>query len=125
MGAAGEQLDLEQREAVPLLQHPVMGGDGPRTRFGFFQDIDPVLLLVFFEVSLKRRLPRLRQAMDDAQIILVDFPVPQLVVEDPQGLRVFSRDDDPAGVSVDAVDQRRSERLLPFRICLLYTSRCV
>ena len=50
--------------------------------------------------------------MDDAQIIFLDFPFLQLLVEHPQSHRRLGGNDDAAGVAVDAVDQRRRKALL-------------
>ena len=49
----------------------------------------------------------------DAEVALVDLTIPDLLVDDPQGLGVFGGDDDAAGVAVDAVAQRRGEGVLP------------
>ena len=49
--------------------------------------------------------------MDDAQIPLVDLPVFDLLVQNAQRLGGFRRDDDAAGVSVDAIAKRGRERI--------------
>ena len=52
-------------------------------------------------------------AQGDAQVPLVDLPIPDLLIDDAQGLGVFGGDDDAAGVAVDAVAQGRGEGVLP------------
>ena len=52
-------------------------------------------------------------AQGDAQVPLVDLPVPDFFVDDAQGLGVFGGDDDAAGVAVDAVAQGRGEGVFP------------
>ena len=49
--------------------------------------------------------------MDDTQISLVDLPVFDLLVQNAQRLGGFRRDDDAAGVSVDAIAKRGRERV--------------
>ena len=49
--------------------------------------------------------------MDDTQISLVDLPVFDLLVQNAQRLGGFRCDDDAAGVSVDAIAERRRERV--------------
>lgn len=116
VGAAGKQFDFEQRKTIPRLQHPVTGGYRPCPFFDLFGNIDPILHFIFFKITFQSRLSGFRDTMDDAQVILMDLSPPQLFVEDPQGLCIFSCDDDPDGIAVNAVDQCRREGSLLFRI---------
>ena len=50
--------------------------------------------------------------MDDAEIAFFDLTVFDLLIEDAKSLRIFRRDDDAAGVAVDAVAERGRERIL-------------
>ena len=50
--------------------------------------------------------------MDGAEIPLIDLALLDLFVDDTQCLRCFCRDDDTAGIAVDAVAQRGREGML-------------
>ena len=50
--------------------------------------------------------------MDDAQILLFQLPVLDLLIEDAQRLGGLGGDDDDAGVAVDAVAERGREGML-------------
>ena len=52
-------------------------------------------------------------AQGDAQVALVDLPVPDLLIDDAQGLGIFGGDDEASGVAVDAVAQGRGKGVLP------------
>ena len=54
--------------------------------------------------------------MDDAEVIFLNFPVLQLVVENAQGRGGFGGDDDAAGVPVDPVDQGGGEAVFRRRV---------
>ena len=55
-------------------------------------------------------------AQGDAQVALVDLPVPDLLIDDAQGLGIFGGDDDASGVAVDAVAQGRGKGVLPLLV---------
>ena len=58
--------------------------------------------------------------MEDCQIKFSDLAVPDLLVEDAQGLGIFGGQDDPAGIAVDAVAQGGGEGVLVPGVPLLF-----
>ena len=69
--------------------------------------------LVLQKKALDAALRRLGPPQGDAEIGFLDLVVPDLFVEDAQGLGVLGGDDDAAGVPVNAVAEGGGESVLP------------
>ena len=115
VGPAGDELALHQTEAVPRIQDLVVGLTALGTGLGLVADEDTVFLGILEQIPLEAPLFALGHALDDGKIPLVQLPVLDLLVHDPQGLGGLGGDDDAAGVPVDAVAERRGEGVLPSR----------
>ena len=87
---------------------------------GLCKHPDLVLALIFGHVGGQRRLVFLWSAAEQAEVEFFHLARFHLLVEDPQALRVFGGDHDTAGVAVDAVDERRRERLVRFGIIFAF-----
>ena len=112
MSPAREQLDLNEAQAA------VLGEDGVLCAYllcalgAALADGDLVFLLILGEPALEHAALLLHGAVDNAEIIFLQLPVLELLVEYTQALGVLSGDDYAPGVAVDAVDERRGEGLL-------------
>ena len=73
---------------------------------------------VLEQIPLQPALGGLRPAGDDAEVGFFDLAVADFVVQNAQRLGIFRRDDDAAGVAVDAVAQRGGEGVFGLRIPL-------
>ena len=113
VGAARQQLDLQQGQLPPGLQGPVAGDGGFPAGHRPVIDRHLLFLLVLQQEAGHLPLRGTGAAQGDAQVPLVDLPVPDFFVDDAQGLGVFGGNDDAAGVPVDAVAQGRGEGVLP------------
>ena len=109
MGAPRFQPTFHQAQAAPAHEGAVIRHGGPRPGLRAAAHIDPVLLRVLEKKTLQGPFRRAGNAQHGAEIALVQLPVPDLLVEDAQGLRILGGDDDAPGVAVDAVAQRRGE----------------
>ena len=118
MGASGQQFDLHEGHVLRGPEDAVLRLDGLGTRPEVLVDIDPVLLLILPQIALQEPLSGLRRAVDGTEVELVDLPVFHLLVQHTERLRVLRRQDDAAGVAVDAVDEGRCEGLLRLRVVL-------
>ena len=120
--AAGDELAFDERKAVFRLQRPIERTAGLRARLRRFGDVDAVFDSVLEEVALEFAVTRLKRAVDDAEIALVDLAVFDLLVQDAERLGGLGGDDDAAGVAVDAVAERGREGMLltgaPFVLCV-------
>ena len=103
MGAAGNQLALDEGEPVPPGQRPVFGHCGAAVGHRPVVDGDLLLRLVLEQEALQRPLPGLEGAHAHAKISLFQLPIPNLLVHHPEGLGGLGGDDDAAGVPVDPV----------------------
>ena len=113
VGAARQQLHLQQGQLPTVLQRPVAGNGGLAAGNGPVVYGHLLFLLVLQQEAGYLPLRGSWRPHGDAEVALVDLPIPDLLVDDPQGLGVFGGDDDAAGVAVDAVAQRRGEGVLP------------
>ena len=114
VGAAGEQPAFHQRDAAAAFQHgvPELGGAG--IRCFVLQGKDLLFFQVPAQIAGEGAGGGPGHAVDQTQVIFGDLPVPDLFVENAQGGGGFCRDDDAAGVAVDAVAQGRGKAgLLP------------
>ena len=59
-------------------------------------------------------------ANGDAEVGLFQLMVPDLLIDDAQGLGIFGGDDDTAGVPVDAVAQGGGKGVLPLGVPLFF-----
>ena len=118
MRPSGQEFHFHEGHVLRGLEDPVLRLDGLGARSGVFVDIDPVLLLVLPQIAFEDPCGRLRRAVDGTQVELVDLPVLHLLVQDTQRLGGLGRQDDAAGVPVDAVDERRCKGLLRVRVVL-------
>ena len=109
---------LKQRQAVSLSYEPI-------PRFYFFCRRRSVLFAVYFylvcfcilqQIRFLDRLRRFRRAVYCAQILFLYLSALYPFVHIPKRRRIFCRNDNARGVSVNTVAERRSERLLAFRI---------
>ena len=116
MRAPGQQPALDEREPLAALQRAVFGRGGFRPRLRLFRHVDLVFHRVLEQIPLQPSLGGLRPAADDAEVGLVDLAVADLIVQDAQRLGVFRRDDDAAGVAVDAVAERGGEGVFGLRV---------
>ncbi len=120
MGASGEKLDFQQGQPFPFLQHSVTGGDGtgalPAAAGGGVQNGDLIAFFILFQIAQEGILFFFQYPVDDAEVIFLNFPVLQLVVENAQGRGGFGGDDDAAGVPVDPVDQGGGEAVFRRRV---------
>ena len=77
-----------------------------------------LFLLIFQQKALHPTFRLFRPARSDAEVALVQFPVPYLLVDDPQRLGILSGDDDAAGIAVDTVAQCRRKGIFPLGVPL-------
>ena len=112
MRAARQELTLHERKPAFCFQRPVECDGGLCAGLRLFGDVDAVFLCILEKISLQPALGGLRRAVDDAEIAFFDLTVFDLLIEDAKRLRIFRRDDDAAGVAVDAVAERGRERIL-------------
>lgn len=61
--------------------------------------------------------------MYDTQVVLVQFSVLHLLVQDTQGGGILGGDDDPAGVAVNAVDKCGGKGVLGRRVIFPFSYR--
>jgi len=115
VGSAGDKLAFDQTQTISGVQHLVVGLGGLGSGLGLVGDEDPVFLGILEDVPLQAPLFALGYALDDGQIPLVQLPILDLLVHDPQGFGGLGGDDDAAGVPVDAVAQGGREGVLPSR----------
>lgn len=99
MGASGKQLDFQQGEMVPLLQHLVAGGDGTGAFPRFPDHGDLVALFILFQITVQGILFFVQDTVDDTEIVFFNFPIFQLVVENAQGGGGFGGDHNAAGIA--------------------------
>ena len=77
-----------------------------------------LFLLIFQQKALHPAFRLPWPTYSDAEVALVQFPVPYLLVDDPQCLGVLGRDDDAAGIAVDTIAQRRRKGIFPLGVPL-------
>ena len=105
VGTAGDQLAFHQGQAVFGYQSFVIGLAGLCTCLRGVGDKDPVLFGILEKVTLQAAVSGLRCAFHNGQIPLVQLPVLDLLVHDPQGFCGLGGDNDAAGIPVDSVAQ--------------------
>ena len=112
MGSSRDQLAFHKRQAVPGGKGFVvcLAGLGPGLRA--VRHENTVFDGVFEKIALEAPFFGLWGAFYDGQIPLVDFPVLDLLIHDPQGFGGFGCDDNAPGVPVDAVAQGGGEGVL-------------
>ena len=118
MRAAGQQAALDEREPPAALQRAVFRHGGLGAGLRLFRHVDLVFHRVLEQIPLQPSLGGARPAADDAEVGFFDLAVADLVVQNAQRLGVFRRDDDAAGIAVDAVAQRGGESVFGLRIPL-------
>lgn len=112
MGAARQQLHLQQGQLPPGLQGPVAGDGGLAAGDGAVVHGHLLFLLILQQEAGYLPLWGTGTTQGDAQVALVDLPVPDLLIDDAQGLGIFGGDDNASGVAVDAVAQGRGKGVL-------------
>ena len=120
VGSAGDQFAFDKRQPVFRLQDLISRGAGLRALLRRAGDVDAVFDGVLKEIPFQRALRRLRRAVDDAKIALVNLAVLDLLVENAQRLGGFCGNDNAAGVAVDAVAQRGRKRVFLARAPLAF-----
>ena len=118
--APRQQPALHERELTLTAQHAVLRYRGLAARLGLILYKDLVLLCVLEQIVLKPPGSGARPAGYGTEIELLNLSVTYFLVEDAQRLGIFCRNDDAAGVAVDAVAERRGEGVfflgLPFTL---------
>ena len=109
MGPAGDQFAFHQAQTISGLQRLVFCDAGFGALLALLCDIDPIFDGVLEEVTAQGALGGLGCAMDDTKIALVQLPVLDFLIEDPQTLSIFCCNDDTAGVAVNPVAQGGGE----------------
>ena len=105
VSTAGNQLAFHKGKSLFRGQHPVIGLAAFGAGLGGIGNKHPVLLGILKKITLQAALGRLGGTFHNGKIALIHFPVFDLLIHDPQGLRRFGGDDDTTGVTVDAVAQ--------------------
>ena len=105
VGPPGDQLAFHQRKAVAAGEDPVIGLAAFGACLGGVGDEHPVFLGVLEKIPLQAAHGGLGGSFNNGEIPLVQFPVLDFLIHHPQSLRGFRRDDDAAGVPVNAVAQ--------------------
>ena len=118
MRAAGQQPALDEREPHGRAQRAVFRHGGLGTGLRLFRHVDLVFHCVLEQIPLQPSLSGPRPAADDAEVGFFNLAAADLVVQNAQRLGVFRRDDDAAGVAVDAVAQRGGEGIFRLRVPL-------
>ena len=103
VGAAGDQIALDQRQLVGLAQNVVFGDRGAGAFDLRAVDGDAVLVGMTQDKAAQFALARTNPAAHRAEIGLVQFAVAYFLVEYAQSLGSLGGDDDAAGAAVDAV----------------------
>ena len=116
VGAARQQTAFHQRQPAPAFESPVKGDGGLAAGHRLVEEPNLLFGLVFQQEALNFSLRLLGPAHGDAKVGLFQLVGPDLLVDDPQGLRVLGGDDDTAGVPVDPVAQRRGKGIFPLGI---------
>ena len=82
--------------------------------------IDRYLLFpfIFQKKTGQLSLWRCHFAQGNAEIFFGDLPIPDFIVDDPQGFRIFGGNDNAACVAVDPVAQSRRKGIFPTGIPL-------
>ena len=114
--APGQQPALDEREPPAALQRAVFRRGGFCAWLRLFRHVDLVFYRVLEQIPIQPSFGGLRPSADDAEIGLIDLTVADLIVQDAQRLGVFRRDDDAAGVAVDAVAERGGEGVFGLRV---------
>ena len=109
VGAAGEQRALDERQLLCRGERAVEGlcGLGARDRPVVQRDL--LALFIAAQEVFDAAARRLGSAEHHADVFLFQLVLLDLVVQDAQRLGGLRRDDDAAGVAVDAVAQSRGE----------------
>ena len=107
MGAPGLQLHFHQRKPPVGLQHLILRDHSLGVRSRMVVDHCLVLRRILPVIVGQGRFLRLRYALDQTKVKLLDLPLPDGFVQDPEGLGVLGYDDDAPGVPVDPVAERR------------------
>ena len=117
VGTTGNQFTFHQGQAVLCGQHLVIGLAGFGARLHLICDKHPILLFILEKVALQASLPAIGRSFHNGKIALIQFPVLDLLIHDPQRNRSFCGDNDATGVAVNAVAQgdRKSTRELQSR----------
>ena len=110
--AAGDELALDERKSVFALERLIARGAGLRALLRQLRDVHAVFDRILEKITSERTFAWLRRAVDDAEVALVQLAVLDLLIQNPQRLGVFCRDDDATGVAVDAVAERRGKGVL-------------
>ena len=118
MGAPGEQPAFHQTQGALGLDGAVLGDGGLGAGLALFLHKDLILLRVLEEIALQLALGRRGLAVDAAEVVFLDLPLLDLVVQDPERLGVFRGDDDAASVPVDPVAEGGGEAVLRLGIPL-------
>ena len=77
-----------------------------------------LFLLIFQQKALHPAFRLFRPACGNAEVALVQFQVPYLLVDDPQCLGILSGNDNAAGIAVDTIAQRRRKGIFPLGVPL-------
>ena len=99
--------------ALVIIGHRNIGLAGLGAGLGLVGDEDPVFLGILEKIALQAALGGLGCSLHNGKIPLVQLPVLDLLVHDPQGLGGLGGDDDAAGVPVDPVAQGGGKGVLP------------
>ena len=112
MGPSCDQFAFHQGQAVGAGQHLIIGLTGLGSRLRRIRHKNSVFLGIFKKIPLQTALFPFRCSLHDSQVALIQFPVLDFLVHDPEGLCSLCCYDNAAGIPVDAVTQRRCKRIL-------------
>ena len=116
VGAAGEQRALDERQLLCRGERAVDGFRGLGARNRTVVERDLLALFIAAQEVFDAAARRLGSAEHHADVFLFQLVLLDLVVQDAQRLGGFRGDDDAAGVAVNAVAERRSERSRVLRV---------
>ena len=113
VGAPGNEVTLHQRQAVFHCKGLIHCNSGLGSGLGAGTDIDLLFHFVFKNIALQLSRWGLHFALDHTEIILVELPVLDLLVHDPQTFGGLSGDDNAPSVAVNAVTQGGGKGIFP------------
>ena len=116
MRSAGEQFDLQKGIAVVFVKNGIARCNFARADTSPIGNVHAVLSFVFFEIPFEQRTFFYEGAVYDTQIVFVNFPPLELLVENAQGGGVFGGNDNAACVAVDAVDECGHKAVFVLRV---------